>query len=81
MLFLKEMDNDLKRTPSKTSKTAHEKKDPNITDLQVTWPKIVEYAGLSEYDAKVYLSLIGLGSSRARKLSIDCKVSQTKVYG
>jgi sugar-specific transcriptional regulator TrmB len=41
----------------------------------------VEYAGLSEYEAKVYLSLIGLGSSRARKLSIDCKVPRTKVYG
>ncbi|MBC8223764.1 TrmB family transcriptional regulator [Candidatus Bathyarchaeota archaeon] len=41
----------------------------------------MEYAGLSEYEAKVYLSLIGLGSSRARKLSINCKVPRTKVYG
>ena len=81
ILFLKEKENEFKRRSSQTSTTIHEKQDPNIPDLQVTWPKIVEYAGLSEYEAKVYLSLIGLGSSRARKLSINCKVPRTKVYG
>ena len=80
-LFLKDKENGLKRRPFENSKTLHEKQDPKIADLQVNWPKIVEYAGLSEYEAKVYLSLIGLGSSRARKLSINCKVPRTKVYG
>jgi sugar-specific transcriptional regulator TrmB len=42
---------------------------------------MVEYAGLSEYEAKVYLSLLGLGCSGARKLSITCNVPRTKVYG
>jgi sugar-specific transcriptional regulator TrmB len=42
---------------------------------------MVEYAGLSEYEAKVYLSLIGIGCSGARKLSITCNVPRTKVYG
>ena len=81
ILFLKEKENDFKRRSYKTSETVHGKQDPNLADLQVNWPKIVEYAGLSEYEAKVYLSLIGLGSSRARKLSINCKVPRTKVYG
>ena len=80
-LFLKEKENDFKRRTFETSTTMHEKQDPNAPDLQVNWPKIVEYAGLSEYEAKVYLSLIGLGSSGARKLSINCKVPRTKVYG
>ncbi|RLG96525.1 hypothetical protein DRO27_02105 [Candidatus Bathyarchaeota archaeon] len=81
ILFLKEKENDFKRRTFETSTTMHEKQDPNAPDLQVNWPKIVEYAGLSEYEAKVYLSLIGLGSSGARKLSINCKVPRTKVYG
>jgi len=81
ILFLKEKENDFKRRAFETSTTKHEKQDPDAPDLQVNWPKIVEYAGLSEYEAKVYLSLIGLGSSGARKLSINCKVPRTKVYG
>ena len=81
ILYLKEKENEFKRRMFETSTTVHGKQDPHASDLQVTWPKIVEYAGLSEYEAKVYLSLIGLGSSRARKLSINCKVPRTKVYG
>lgn len=46
-----------------------------------TWPKLVEYVGLSEYEAKVYLSLIKLGSAGARTISINCDVPRTKVYG
>lgn len=57
------------------------KEDSDMVDLLLIWPKMVEYAGLSEYEAKVYLSLIGLGCSGARKLSISCNVSRTKVYG
>jgi len=51
------------------------------SDILTIWPKIVEYAGLSEYEAKVYLSLLGLGSSGARRLSLHCHVPRTKVYG
>ena len=45
------------------------------------WPKIVEYVGLSEYESKVYLSLVKLGTAGARKLSLNCDVPRTKVYG
>ncbi len=50
-------------------------------DIISLWPKIVEYIGLSEYESKVYLSLINLGTAGARKLSINCDVPRTKVYG
>lgn len=50
-------------------------------DLLQIWPKIVEYIGLSEYESKVYLSLINLGTAGARKLSLNCDVPRTKVYG
>ncbi len=53
----------------------------DIDDLLATWPKIVDYTGLSEYESKVYLSLLVLGSSGARKLSLHCRVPRTKVYG
>ena len=72
ILFIKEKEKDFKRSHNETSRTIPEKLDPITPDLQINWPKIVEYTGLSEYEAKVYLSLIGLGSSRARKLSINC---------
>ena len=58
-----------------------EYKDDYLTDILSVWPKIVEYAGLSEYEAKVYLSLLTIGSSGARKLSLHCHVPRTKVYG
>lgn len=45
------------------------------------WPKIVEYVGLSEYESKVYLSLVKLGIAGARKLSLNCDVPRTKGYG
>ena len=50
-------------------------------DIISLWPKIVEYIGLSEYESKVYLCLINLGTAGARKLSINCDVPRTKVYG
>jgi len=52
-----------------------------IGELLSVWPKIVEYTGLSEYESKVYLCLVGLGNSGARKLSLFCDVPRTKVYG
>lgn len=64
-----------KRTASNKSE------DQNLVDILTIWPKMVEYAGLSEYEAKVYLSLLVLGSSGARKLSLYCNVPRTKVYG
>jgi sugar-specific transcriptional regulator TrmB len=81
ILFLKEKGNNLQPRSFDTPKIRLEKQVLYATDFQLTWPKIVEYAGLSEYEAKVYLSLIGLGSSGARKLSVNCKVPRTKVYG
>jgi len=55
--------------------------DETIGDLPSYWPKIVDYTGLSEYEAKVYLSLLIQGTSGARKLSLHCEVPRTKVYG
>ncbi|MCW4050208.1 MAG: hypothetical protein NWE89_10795 [Candidatus Bathyarchaeota archaeon] len=57
------------------------KSNPEYRDLVSIWPKIVEYIGLSEYESKVYLSLINLGTAGARKLSLNCDVPRTKVYG
>jgi len=55
--------------------------NPDYEDLLQLWPKIVEYIGLSEYESKVYLSLINLGTVSARILSLNCDVPRTKVYG
>ena len=52
-----------------------------IGELLSVWPKIVEHTGLSEYESKVYLCLVALGNSGARKLSLFCDVPRTKVYG
>ncbi|MGD2201256.1 MAG: helix-turn-helix domain-containing protein [Candidatus Bathyarchaeota archaeon] len=56
-------------------------KNHHLPDLLSKWPKIMDYAGLSEYEAKVYLSLLCLGSSGARNLSLASDVPRTKVYG
>lgn len=67
---------------TKNKRTADDdRRYENISDILTIWPKMVEYAGLSEYEAKVYLSLLSLGSSGARKLSLHCHVPRTKVYG
>jgi sugar-specific transcriptional regulator TrmB len=57
------------------------KLEASINDVRSIWPKIVEYTGLSEYESKVYLSLVSLGNAGARKLSLHCDVPRTKVYG
>ena len=49
--------------------------------MQSIWPSIVEYVGLSEYEAKIYLGLVSLGAAGARRLSLNCDVPRTKVYG
>jgi sugar-specific transcriptional regulator TrmB len=45
------------------------------------WQKLCEYLGLSEYEAKVYVSLIEAGVAKARTLSLMSGVPRTKVYG
>jgi len=42
--------------------------------------KVSRHLGLSEYEARVYVSLVTGGASGARKLSIRCGVPRTKVY-
>ena len=44
------------------------------------WRKLSEYLGLSEYEAKLYVSLIEVGQATARKLSVFSGVPRTKVY-
>jgi sugar-specific transcriptional regulator TrmB len=63
------------------TKKEREDKEKEVVDLLKYWPKIVDYTGLSEYEAKVYLSLLVMGTSGARKLSLNCEVPRTKVYG
>ncbi|MCK4702782.1 TrmB family transcriptional regulator [Candidatus Bathyarchaeota archaeon] len=63
------------------NKRSRFKNKKKYSDLVSIWPKIVEYIGLSEYESKVYLSLITLGTAGARKLSLNCDVPRTKVYG
>ena len=42
--------------------------------------KVLCSLGLSEYEAKVYVSLVTEGASEGRKLSMRCGVPRTKVY-
>ena len=43
--------------------------------------KVSRHLGLSEYEARVYVSLVTEGASEARRLSMRCGVPRTKVYG
>jgi sugar-specific transcriptional regulator TrmB len=74
------MDQERPDLPDKAPRQTREE-NPDYNDLLKIWPKIVEYIGLSEYESKVYLSLIDLGTVSARKLSLNCDVPRTKVYG
>jgi len=42
--------------------------------------KVSRYLGLSQYEARVYVSLVMEGASEARRLSMRCGVPRTKVY-
>jgi len=42
--------------------------------------KVSRHLGLSEYEARVYVSLVTEGVSEARRLSMRCGVPRTKVY-
>lgn len=46
------------KEPKRSSLKA--KSDSSLGDIRSIWPKIVEYTGLSEYESKVYLSLLVL---------------------
>lgn len=67
------------RTSREIRAINNKKEDNDIVDLLLIWPKMVEYAILSEYETKVYLNLIGIGCSGARKFSITCNVPRMKV--
>jgi len=54
------------------------KNNNDVADIVSIWPKIVEYIGLSEYESKVYLSLLNLGNAGARRLSLNCDVPRTR---
>lgn len=58
-------------------------KDTTIGGIMVQplWQRLSEHAGLSEYEAKVYMSLVTMGAAKARKVSTMCGVPRTKVYG
>jgi len=45
------------------------------------WQKLCEHTGLSEHEAKVYVSLVKRGNAEVRNLSVSCGVPQEKVYG
>jgi len=48
--------------------------------VEALWRKLSEYLGLSEYEAKLYVSLVEVGQATARKLSVFSGVPRTKVY-
>jgi sugar-specific transcriptional regulator TrmB len=48
--------------------------------VNATWQRLCEYLGLSEYEAKIYVSLIEAGQAKARTLSVLSGVPRTKVY-
>jgi len=48
--------------------------------INATWQKLCEYLGLSEYEAKIYVSLVEAGQAKARTLSVMSGVPRTKVY-
>ena len=47
----------------------------------ISWKNFSKYTGLSEYEAKSYISLVLEGPVEARKLSMVSGVPRTKVYG
>ena len=47
---------------------------------ELIWKKLCESVGLSENEAKVYVSLVERGVSEAREISLVCGVPRTKVY-
>jgi sugar-specific transcriptional regulator TrmB len=44
------------------------------------WQELHSSFGLSEYEAKVYVSLIDCGASRVGRLSTLCGVPRSKIY-
>ena len=48
--------------------------------VNATWQRLCEYLGLSEYEAKIYVSLVEAGQAKARTISVLSGVPRTKVY-
>jgi sugar-specific transcriptional regulator TrmB len=48
--------------------------------LNTTCQRLCECLGVSGYEAKVYLSLVGVGATNARTLSMMSGVPRVKVY-
>ena len=48
--------------------------------VNATWQRLCDYLGLSEYEAKIYVSLVEAGQAKARTLSLLSGVPRTKVY-
>ncbi|OYT44170.1 hypothetical protein B6U84_04675, partial [Candidatus Bathyarchaeota archaeon ex4484_40] len=45
------------------------------------WQRLYEDIGLSEYEARAYISLLENGPSTARRLSMISGIPRTKIYG
>jgi len=52
-----------------------------MEEKTLSWEKLSKHIGLSDYEAKVYISLVMEGTSEARKLSMTANVPRTKIYG
>jgi len=52
-----------------------------MEEKTLSWEKLYRRIGLSDYEAKVYISLAMEGPSEARKLSMTTNVPRTKIYG
>ncbi len=54
--------------------------DAELRGMELPFEKAARHLGLSEYEARVYVSLVVDGGSEARRLSMRCGVPRTKVY-
>jgi len=47
---------------------------------RITWQRLSECLGMSEYEARAYLSLVEAGAAKASTISMKCGVPRTKIY-
>ncbi|RLG97830.1 hypothetical protein DRO29_02290 [Candidatus Bathyarchaeota archaeon] len=52
-----------------------------IPKARTLWQRLYEDIGLSEYEARAYISLLENGPSTARRLSMISGIPRTKIYG
>jgi sugar-specific transcriptional regulator TrmB len=55
--------------------------EKKIESYDISWRNFSKYAGLSEYEAKSYITLILEGPAEARRLSMVSGVPRSRVYG